>query len=669
MAGLAHNHITINSGNLLWVMRRICYNTNSYPHLLNLLNKNLLNKIYKHLINSLRVMRLPRFAEHLRSYAIIKEKNMIKQLKFFKFQQLANFKKAMICLIAFTIIAGLWHVYGYNLKNKFAKADNLASVTVAPAVDNVDNLAGNTNATWRFTINNVVALSSSTNAVEITFPDTIEGSWNLSGIVASSTTADPTLEFATTSVAVLGQKIVVIMVSEDQTNANNAFILDIKGVGNPMLEAKNLTNYNWAIKTCVLTTHGDPSSGCASDLDSAVTASASITRRGGIINDWTYTPSTYAANATGVEYTITFTASTTLNVGEKIHINFPAESFIANATTSLQTIVEGGTAQVAADAIATSTGYGLYQVILTLSGGAIDPSATSTVTIVIGNITNPTKGSYGNLRVFTTTADNGLVDGAFFGIEAGSDNGPLPVDSILIGGEKKYGAKDKTTLPEIIEETKKKIAEIVNKDSMTAQELAEEIITIAYDAAEIVKANINALLGKLGFKRDLAKEQVSVKKYVKNLIKDAAGLPEQSQHALTNFIAYGTETTLGLGEGERAGVINSFKSAFENLPTTEEDWNDVIKIANGRWPDKQSEKAEERANINFRAVYLREPDRSNPHDDAAITVMAYGLRPANRNLNSEKAAIRIFKDIYGYNPEKAAAWDVARAIAYSGATR
>ena len=83
MAGLAHNHITINSGNLLWVMRRICYNTNSYPHLLNLLNKNLLNKIYKHLINSLRVMRLPCFAEHLRSYAIIKEKKYDKTTQIF----------------------------------------------------------------------------------------------------------------------------------------------------------------------------------------------------------------------------------------------------------------------------------------------------------------------------------------------------------------------------------------------------------------------------------------------------------------------------------------------------------------------------------------------------------------------------------------------------------
>ena len=582
---------------------------------------------------------------------------MIKQ-----FKHLRHFQKALFFLIAFTILAGLWHVYGYDLKNKSAKATDSISATVAPAVNNVDNLAGNTDATWRFTINNITALSSSTNAVEITFPDTLNSNWDLSGIVASSTTADATLEFATTSLAVVNERTVIIMVSEDQAgdSTNPDFILDIKGVGNPMLKTESLTNYNWLIKTCVLTTAGDPKSGCADDFDPAVAAPANITRRGGIINAWTYAPSTYEANTAGVEYTITFTASTTLNVGEKIHINFPDESFIANATTSAQTIIEGGTAQVAVDDLATSTDYGLYQVILTLSGGAINPLATSTITIVIGNITNPAKGLYENLRVFTTTANNGLVDGAFFETETNSDNSPPPVDSILISKKGKYDAEDKITLPEIIEEIKEEIAK---------KKPAEEIIKIASDAAEIVKANINGLLGKLGFKRDLAKEEVYFKKHVKNLIKIAAGLPEQSQHALTNFITYGTETTLRMGEGERAGVVNSFKSAFENLPTTEEDWNDVIKIANGRWPGKQSEKAENRAKINFRAVYLREPDRSNPNDDAAITVMAYGLRPSNRNLNSEKAAIRIFKDIYGYNPEEATAWDVVRAIAYSGATR
>jgi len=66
---------------------------------------------------------------------------------------------------------------------------------------------------------------------------------------------------------------------------------------------------------------------------------------------------------------------------------------------------------------------------------------------------------------------------------------------------------------------------------------------------------------------------------------------------------------------------------------------------------------------------LRNPDKTNAHDDAVITVMAYGLRPANRNLEIEKAAIKTFKAICRYIPSTATAWDVVRAIAYSGAKR
>jgi len=38
-------------------------------------------------------------------------------------------------------------------------------------------------------------------------------------------------------------------------------------------------------------------------------------------------------------------------------------------------------------------------------------------------------------------------------------------------------------------------------------------------------------------------------------------------------------------------------------------------------------------------------------------------------LHFQLAAINVFKAIYGYSPFAATAWDVARAIAYSGATR
>ncbi|MEK7067707.1 MAG: hypothetical protein AAB956_01785, partial [Patescibacteria group bacterium] len=79
--------------------------------------------------------------------------------------------------------------------------------------------------------------------------------------------------------------------------------------------------------------------------------------------------------------------------------------------------------------------------------------------------------------------------------------------------------------------------------------------------------------------------------------------------------------------------------------------------------------AEDRAIVSFKTIYLREPDRSDPHDDAAVTVMAYGLRPARRNLNSERVAIKSFKAIFKSAPTSAANWDIVRAIAYSGAKR
>ena len=110
-------------------------------------------------------------------------------------------------------------------------------------------------------------------------------------------------------------------------------------------------------------------------------------------------------------------------------------------------------------------------------------------------------------------------------------------------------------------------------------------------------------------------------------------------------------------------------AAFSKVPKSADDWSDVIKVANGRWPTQRSETAEIKSYEAFRKIYLREPDRNNAHDDAAVTVIAYGLRPANRNTDSEKAAILIFKAIYNYNPAGATDWDIVRAIAYSGAVR
>lgn len=144
---------------------------------------------------------------------------------------------------------------------------------------------------------------------------------------------------------------------------------------------------------------------------------------------------------------------------------------------------------------------------------------------------------------------------------------------------------------------------------------------------------------------------------------------EKTKISIAYFIEFGTPSTEILGAGERAGVLNSYISAFDKVPSLAEDWQDIIKIANGRWPSERSEDKENKAKEEFKFIYKKEADMNQLNDNAAVTVMAYGLRPANRNLNSEKAAIKIFKDIYKYAPESAIDWDIVRAIAYSGAVR
>ncbi|MDD5527723.1 MAG: InlB B-repeat-containing protein [Patescibacteria group bacterium] len=146
-------------------------------------------------------------------------------------------------------------------------------------------------------------------------------------------------------------------------------------------------------------------------------------------------------------------------------------------------------------------------------------------------------------------------------------------------------------------------------------------------------------------------------------------LAQELKYLIADFIHLGTPTTLILGAGERAGSISSFNSAFGHLPATAADWQDVIKIGNGRWPTQKSVAAEARAKVNFKIVYGRNPDMNNTHDNAAVTIMAYGLRPAARNTNSEKAAIKSFRFIYHRTPATAREWDIVRAIAYSGAKR
>jgi hypothetical protein len=154
------------------------------------------------------------------------------------------------------------------------------------------------------------------------------------------------------------------------------------------------------------------------------------------------------------------------------------------------------------------------------------------------------------------------------------------------------------------------------------------------------------------------------------MVKSPHDLKEQDKNAISYFIDQGTPTTIILGAGERTGVLNSYLSVFDKLPRNTLEWQDVIKIANGRWPDEKNLESEKLASDTFfSAIYKRNPDMNNPNDNAAVTVIAYGLRPGNRNMESEKNAINIYTSIFKKAPVEANDWDLIRAIAYSGAVR
>jgi len=207
---------------------------------------------------------------------------------------------------------------------------------------------------------------------------------------------------------------------------------------------------------------------------------------------------------------------------------------------------------------------------------------------------------------------------------------------------------------------------ITNTSNNQRESQLQQIIN---DAKEIFSGQLENILQNNNRERNLESEKNTADKYIKSLTSNTKELSNNAINAMNNFITYGTESTNILGEGERAGVLNSFKSTFGKLPSTEADWSDVVKIANGRWPNQRNEKMETKAETTFQKIYLRKPDRNNPNDDAAVTVMAYGLRPSDRNLDSEKTAIKTFRYIFNTNPKSASDWDAVRAIAYSGSKR
>lgn len=203
------------------------------------------------------------------------------------------------------------------------------------------------------------------------------------------------------------------------------------------------------------------------------------------------------------------------------------------------------------------------------------------------------------------------------------------------------------------------------------QSAPEPLISFEEDVAQSVTSILE------GKSKVLQRTQQQEDHYKENLVtsqySDRLRSHDQSTKEKTlNFITYGIDgQTMGLGVGERAAVVLSYQEAFNKLPQSNEDWLSVIHISHGRWPLVSNEVAELEGRKKFLEIYKRVPNMHNKYDEAAVTIITYGLkqRAENRNLNSEAQALKTYRAIFNKMPVTTQEWNMLQAIAYSGATR
>ena len=186
---------------------------------------------------------------------------------------------------------------------------------------------------------------------------------------------------------------------------------------------------------------------------------------------------------------------------------------------------------------------------------------------------------------------------------------------------------------------------------------------------------------KLFFQNDLAgilknansvknvKLEATVKTKNLNPLIKGYKLTAEQINSLNQFLTYGSLTTLKMNAADRASYLASYIWAYSQAPKTEAQWNDFLNIVSGNEPVNHSVKAETQAKSEFKKVYNRNANMNNSADKKAIMFIAYGLKYNTRNVASENKAISIFRSTYSHAPISPLAWNIVRAIAYSGVTK
>jgi len=143
-------------------------------------------------------------------------------------------------------------------------------------------------------------------------------------------------------------------------------------------------------------------------------------------------------------------------------------------------------------------------------------------------------------------------------------------------------------------------------------------------------------------------------------------LPNADDWAVIHFLSYDSSGFEGVSLNDRVGLIEDYYDLYGRMPNDEADWEVVLSMSTGEKTEVKINEFEIRALKEFISVYGRLVDFSVPQEERFVHMVAYHLRPMERNLVLENAALIKFVTTYNQIPDTPLLWSVLRAIAYAG---
>lgn len=133
---------------------------------------------------------------------------------------------------------------------------------------------------------------------------------------------------------------------------------------------------------------------------------------------------------------------------------------------------------------------------------------------------------------------------------------------------------------------------------------------------------------------------------------------------LARFVAFGTEATRRLGEGERRAVI---RDALETLRRADISIADLDRMARGQIPLMRNLVAEReqlpRVRATFRTIFGHDPNFQNAQENLAWNTLMYRIRFV-RDLTAERRGITEYRRIFSRTPSAPMSWAAVRLLGY-----